>query len=97
LIEKRKTMNIPHISYDLDGDGFVGGRDYVIAKQFDKDQDGGLNTTEKKNALDAIKTVSILYLESILEYRVMSKTLCGTLKFQEGPDLIDSFKKEEYL
>ena len=37
LLEKRKTQNIPHISYDLDGDGFVGGKDYVIAKQFDKD------------------------------------------------------------
>jgi hypothetical protein len=38
----------------LDGDGFVGGRDYVIAKQFDKDNDGRLNTLEKKNALEAI-------------------------------------------
>jgi hypothetical protein len=28
---------MPHISYDLDGDGFVGGRDLVIAKLFDKD------------------------------------------------------------
>jgi len=23
---------IPDISYDIDGDGFVGGRDYVIAR-----------------------------------------------------------------
>jgi hypothetical protein len=41
---------MPHISYDLDGDGIVGGRDLVIAKIFDKDQDGRLNTTERKNA-----------------------------------------------
>ena len=37
LTENRRKEKIPHISYDLDGDGFVGGRDYIIAKQFDKD------------------------------------------------------------
>ena len=44
LTEFRRQEKVPHISYDLDGDGFVGGRDYVIAKQFDKDGDGRLNT-----------------------------------------------------
>ena len=28
---------IPDISYDIDGDGFVGGRDYVIARKFDQE------------------------------------------------------------
>lgn len=37
LIEKRRRESVPHISYDLDGDGFVGGRDLVIAKKFDKE------------------------------------------------------------
>jgi len=32
LGDQRRTEKVPHISYDLDGDGFVGGRDYVIAK-----------------------------------------------------------------
>jgi hypothetical protein len=32
LFKQRKQEKIPHMSYDLDGDGFVGGRDYVIAK-----------------------------------------------------------------
>jgi hypothetical protein len=54
----RRADKIPHISYDLDGDGFVGGRDYVIAKQFDKDGDGRLNTNEKKAALTAVKEVT---------------------------------------
>jgi hypothetical protein len=31
---------LPHISYDLDGDGIVGGRDLVIAKLFDKNKKG---------------------------------------------------------
>lgn len=56
----RHKEKVPHISYDLDGDGYVGGRDYVIAKQFDKDGDGRLNTNEKKNAMSAIKSVTIL-------------------------------------
>lgn len=44
LLEDRKKSRIPDISYDLDGDGYVGGRDYVISKIFDKDGDGKLNT-----------------------------------------------------
>ena len=43
LLEKRFLEKKPHISYDLDDDGYVGGRDYVIAKLFDKDMDGKLN------------------------------------------------------
>lgn len=49
---------MPHISFDLDGDGIVGNRDLVISKLFDKDGDGRLNTGERKNALDGIKNVS---------------------------------------
>jgi hypothetical protein len=35
LFEERKAEWVPDISYDLDGDGFVGGHDYVIARRFD--------------------------------------------------------------
>jgi hypothetical protein len=43
LFQQRKIESIPHISNDLDGDGYVGGRDLVIAKHFDLDGDGKLN------------------------------------------------------
>jgi hypothetical protein len=56
---QRRQEKIPHISYDLDGDGFVGGRDYVLAKLFDKDGDGKLNEQEKKNAIEALKSVCL--------------------------------------
>lgn len=35
LLAERKAEKIPHVSYDLDGDGFVGGKDYVVARRFD--------------------------------------------------------------
>jgi len=54
LLENRKLNKIPDISYDLDRDGFVGGKDYVLAKLFDLDGDGKLNEKEKKNAYDQI-------------------------------------------
>ena len=54
LIEKRKKERIPDISYDLDQDGYVGGRDYVIAKRYDVDNDGKLNEQEKKAAYEGI-------------------------------------------
>ena len=50
---------MPDISYDLDGDGYVGGRDYVLAKMFDKDGDGKLNTSERKAADEAVRNVSV--------------------------------------
>ncbi len=50
-MQDRKKDMIPHISYDLDGDGYVGGRDLVIAKHFDEDKDGRLNTAEKSKAM----------------------------------------------
>ena len=46
---------IPHISYDLDGDGIVGAKDLVIASHFDKDKDGKLNSVERDNALKALR------------------------------------------
>jgi len=55
LIDKRKKERIPDISYDLDQDGYVGGRDYVIAKRYDVDNDGKLNEQEKKAAYEGIK------------------------------------------
>jgi len=58
LTEQRHTERTPHISYDLDGDGYVGGKDYVVAKLFDKDGDGKLNAEEKKAAIEALKNVT---------------------------------------
>ena len=54
-MKNRKSEMIPDITYDLDGDGYVGGRDLVVAKHFDKDEDGRLNTAEKANAIKALK------------------------------------------
>ena len=55
LIERRKKERIPDISYDLDKDGYVGGKDYVLAKRFDVDNDGKLNEKEKQAAYEGIK------------------------------------------
>lgn len=66
LGENRRNERIPHISYDLDGDGYVGGKDYVVAKQFDKDGDGKLNAEERKNAIEALKNVGDIFLVIIL-------------------------------
>ena len=54
LIEIRKKEKIPDISYDLDKDGYVGGRDYVISKRYDIDNDGKLNEQEKKAAYEGL-------------------------------------------
>ena len=57
LLANRRSMKAPHISFDLDGDGYVGNRDFVIAKHFDKDGDGVLNTQERAAADQAMKEV----------------------------------------
>lgn len=44
----------------------MGGKDYVIAKQFDKDQDGRLNTHERNSAMEAVKNVRVLLIIKLL-------------------------------
>ncbi len=56
LAERRAALR-PDLSYDLDGDGIVGNRDYVISKLYDLDRDGKLNADERKAALEAVQNV----------------------------------------
>jgi len=73
LLEIRRKERMPDISYDLDGDGYVGGRDYVLYKIFDKDGDGKLNTAERKAADEAVRNVSKNILITLLGHR---KVVC---------------------
>ena len=57
MLAKRKSALRPDLSYDLDGDGIVGNRDYVISKLYDLDKDGKLNEQERKAALEAVQNV----------------------------------------
>lgn len=43
----RKEMNVPHISYDINADGVVDMQDYKIAKLFDTDGNGVLDSKEQ--------------------------------------------------
>lgn len=54
-MQERKAALMPHISYDLDGDGIVGGRDLVIATRFDKNRVGKLAADERETALKALR------------------------------------------
>ena len=45
--EKMRTINMPHISYDIDGDGIVGPEDLFMAKRFDIDNNGVLDEEEQ--------------------------------------------------
>ena len=55
LLEERHKEKLPHISYDLDNDGYVGGRDYVVAKRFDKGNKNFLTEEERAEAYFALK------------------------------------------
>lgn len=50
-----KANQVPDISYDLDGDGVVGQKDYFISKHFDHDRDERLDTRERAQAMQALK------------------------------------------
>lgn len=60
MYECRKKEALPDISYDLDGDGYVGGRDYVVARRFDKGFKNYLTVDERQQAIDAVKSVSFI-------------------------------------
>ena len=55
LKEFRKKEILPDLSYDLDGDGFVGGRDYVIARRFDEGFKNYLTAEEKAKVKEALE------------------------------------------
>ncbi|KAF4759538.1 hypothetical protein FOZ63_015201, partial [Perkinsus olseni] len=54
MLHQRRANLIPDISYDVDGDGVVGARDYFIAKNFDEDRDGRLNRKERQWCMEAL-------------------------------------------
>lgn len=69
------------MSYDLDGDGYVGNKDFVLSKIFDKDGDGKLNSQERKNADEALKAVSFYFCQcncNVL-FRALKINYFGTL------------------
>ena len=57
---------MPDTTFDLDGDGCVGPRDYFIASKFDKNHDGTLDAEERREAMEALKNVSNLRSEYLL-------------------------------
>lgn len=46
LLEAQKSRNVPHPSYDIDGDGTVSVTDYKMAKAFDADSNGIIDKQE---------------------------------------------------
>ena len=55
LLEERRQAMLPHPSFDLDKDGIVGSQDLFLAKRFDKDGEGRLNSAERRAAEQALK------------------------------------------
>jgi len=54
MIARRKKEILPHVSYDLDNDGTVCNRDYVLARKFDEGAKNYLTTSERTSAIQAM-------------------------------------------
>ena len=50
MVDMRKKEVLPGMSYDLDGDGFVGSRDYIVARRFDNGLKNFLTEEERSKA-----------------------------------------------
>jgi hypothetical protein len=53
--EQLRQERLGHPTFDLDGDGVIGGHDFMLASRFDEDKDGRLNTAELANAKRALE------------------------------------------
>lgn len=57
-LQKSRPNGIrPHISYDLDGDGFVSQKDYKVSSTIDNEKKGFLTDSERIAAKNAIRSV----------------------------------------
>ena len=54
LLAERKRSRRPHPSYDIDGDGAVGHKDFFLANLFDRNKDGILDKEEREECLKAL-------------------------------------------
>lgn len=54
LQQARKVQKIPDKSYDIDGDGHVGQRDFFLGKHFDQDHEDRLRGHEVERAVSEI-------------------------------------------
>jgi len=91
----RRQSKIPDITFDLDGDGNVGGRDYVISKLFDKDGDGKLNAEERKAADEAVRNVSSFCLS--YKFRELRINSFGMWNRQVPRDHLELCRSEAFL
>ena len=48
LNKLKREINMPHGSYDIDGDGYVSQEDYFLSKRFDLDGNGVLDPDEQE-------------------------------------------------
>ena len=55
MLEYRRRQNLPHQSFDLDGDGAVGQKDMYIASKFAGSKGDELSCSERGQALRAIE------------------------------------------
>lgn len=62
LADWKRRLEVPHASFDIDGDGFVSQMDFFISNRFDADKDGVLNDEERRNALAAMRSGALDHL-----------------------------------
>jgi len=77
LFAERRKEKVPDTSYDLDGDGYVGGRDYVVARRFDEGLKNFLTKEEREKAFEAIRNVSTICVDDCGFNRVMKTISSG--------------------
>merc|ERR1719482_1264273 len=46
LSDRRWNLDVPHQSFDIDGDGYVDRNDYELANRFDEDSNGLIDAEE---------------------------------------------------
>lgn len=90
---------LPDKSYDLDGDGHVSGKDYMLSKMFDKNKDGVLDAEERRIAKEAIKNVSPTdfnfvgrELKRTLRLGLMRPVLFGLIGFCKNVESLSTMK-----
>lgn len=96
LRQTRASEMLPHASFDVDGDGFVGAKDYAIAKKHDLADSGRLTGGQRDSAIaETCRITGSSLRDDEIGGNTKARRVLTSLR--DTPELADAQRREQRL